>query len=55
MKNLFVALGLFAVCVLPVNAATEESLAGLVKEADAAEDMGEMGELGNKPGRLEWR
>ena len=35
-------------------AAQEESLEDAIKKANAADDIGKVGELGNKPERLEW-
>lgn len=37
-----------------VFAAAEESLADAIKKANAADDIGKIGDLGNKPERLEW-
>ncbi|VGO11752.1 hypothetical protein PDESU_00298 [Pontiella desulfatans] len=46
--------GLFVVIGAGTAFAADANLADAIKEANAADDVGKVGELGNKPERLEW-
>ncbi len=54
MKKPLFFCALFALCGLNSLSAADEHLVDLIKAANAADDIGKVGELGNKPERLEW-